>query len=160
MRQWKFIFIFGYIFLVVRIWALWFDRPFIMVDIEDKFILLLSTNILSMAILGLCWSLVAKYTVCNRLYVNNDSRCFFFSLLYKDVSLHLDFLYKLIKMFCGILYLLDTINLYDLVTSSTAGISRSFSWHLPEILILLKYRYLQTKIHTPHFCRLTGETWS
>ena len=39
------LFIVPYVFLVVRIWALWSQRPFIVGDIEDKFILLLSTNI-------------------------------------------------------------------------------------------------------------------
>jgi hypothetical protein len=37
----------------VRIGALLSDMPFIMGDIEDKFILILSTNILSMAVLDL-----------------------------------------------------------------------------------------------------------
>jgi hypothetical protein len=45
------------IFLIVRIWASWSDRPFIMGDIEDKFILLLSTNISSMPALELFWIL-------------------------------------------------------------------------------------------------------
>jgi hypothetical protein len=41
--------------------------------IEEKFILLLSTYILSVAILGLFWSPVENFTVCNRLYVNNEA---------------------------------------------------------------------------------------
>jgi len=45
------LFIVVYIFLIVRIPASWSDRQFIMGDIEDKFILLLSTNILSVAVL-------------------------------------------------------------------------------------------------------------
>jgi hypothetical protein len=47
------LFIVAYIFLIVRILALWSDRPFIVGDTEDNFRLLLSTNILSMAILML-----------------------------------------------------------------------------------------------------------
>jgi len=43
----------AYTVLIVRISASWSDRPFIMGDIEDKFILLLSTNILSTAVLFL-----------------------------------------------------------------------------------------------------------
>jgi len=37
----------------MRITTKWFDRSFIMGDIEDKFILLSSTNILSMAVIEL-----------------------------------------------------------------------------------------------------------
>jgi len=60
------------IFLTWRIWAAWSQRPFIMGDIEYKFILLLFTNILSMAVLELFWILVPKVTVCDRLYVANN----------------------------------------------------------------------------------------
>ena len=42
----------------------------------------------------------------------------------------------------GTLYKLNIINLDDLVTSSMAQISKSFSLWLGEILILLKYRFL------------------
>ena len=45
---------------------------------------------------------------------------------------------------------LNMINLGDLVSSSVAQISKSFSLQLCEILILLQYRSLQTKIHTPY----------
>jgi len=41
----------AYTVLIVRISASWSDRPFIIGHIKDKFILLLSTNILSMAVL-------------------------------------------------------------------------------------------------------------
>jgi len=59
-------------------WTSWTDRPFIMGDIKDKFIILLSTNILSMAVLELFWILVTKLTVCDILYiVNNEARCLF-----------------------------------------------------------------------------------
>jgi len=36
------LFIVAYIFIIVRICASWSDRPFIMGDTEDKFVLLLS----------------------------------------------------------------------------------------------------------------------
>jgi hypothetical protein len=40
--------------------------------------LLLSTNILSMAVLDIFCILVVKFTVCDRLYiVNNEESCFF-----------------------------------------------------------------------------------
>jgi hypothetical protein len=43
--------------------------------------LLISTNILSMAVLGLFCILVAKFTMCDRLYVvNNGESCFFWLL--------------------------------------------------------------------------------
>jgi hypothetical protein len=69
------LFIVAYIFSVFRIWASCSDRQFIMGDIEDKFIILLSTNILLMAVLVLFWSLVAKLTLCGRLYVVNNEVC-------------------------------------------------------------------------------------
>ena len=50
-----------------------------------------------------------------------------------------------LKFPVGILYKLNIINLNDLVPSSTAQISISFYLKLHEILILLKYMYLQTK---------------
>ena len=72
------LFIVAYIYLIVRIWASCSDRQFIIGDIEDKFILLLSTNILSVAVLELFWILVAKLPVCDRLYVCNDeASCWF-----------------------------------------------------------------------------------
>jgi len=43
----------AYIFLIVRILESCSQRPFIMGDIEDKFNLILPTNILSMAVLDL-----------------------------------------------------------------------------------------------------------
>jgi len=62
-------------------------------DIGDKFILLLSTNILSMAILGLFWKSCCKMYMCATDYMFIMTLdVFFFWLLYKDVSLHLDFL--------------------------------------------------------------------
>jgi len=66
------LFMVAYIFLIVRIWTSWSQRSFIMGDIEDKFNLLLSTNILSMAALELLWILVPNVTVCDRLYVVNN----------------------------------------------------------------------------------------
>jgi hypothetical protein len=57
---------------------LWSDRPFISVDIEDKFSLLLSINILSVAVLEIFQIFVAKFTVYDRLYVvNNEASCSF-----------------------------------------------------------------------------------
>jgi hypothetical protein len=53
----------------------------------------------------------------------------------------------------GGLYKLIIINSDDLVSSSMAQFSKSYSLQLCEILILLKYRSLWTKIHTPPFCR-------
>ena len=47
-------------------------------DRVDKFIVLLSTNILSMAVFELLWIPVAKLTVCNRLYIVNKEASFFF----------------------------------------------------------------------------------
>jgi hypothetical protein len=47
-------------------------------DVEDNFSLLLSTNILSVAVLESFCILLAKFTVCDRLYVVcNETRCFF-----------------------------------------------------------------------------------
>jgi hypothetical protein len=42
------------------------------IRVEDKFILLLSTNILPMAVPELFWIPVPKVTVCDRLYVVNN----------------------------------------------------------------------------------------
>jgi len=53
----------------------------------------------------------------------------------------------------GALYKLNIINLDDLVSSLMAQISKSFFLQLCEILILLKYRSLQTKMHTLPLCR-------
>jgi len=75
------VFIVAYIFLILRIWAPWSDRPFILGDIEDQFSLLLSTKILSMAVLELFWILVEKFPVWNRLYVSNMRLGFYFLLL-------------------------------------------------------------------------------
>jgi len=47
------VFIVAYLFLIARILASWFDRAFIVGNVEDKFILLLSTNILTVAVLEL-----------------------------------------------------------------------------------------------------------
>jgi hypothetical protein len=47
-------------------------------DVEDEFNLILSTKILSIAVLELFCILVAKFTVCVELYiVNNEFICFF-----------------------------------------------------------------------------------
>jgi len=46
-------------------------------DLEDKFILLLSTNVLSMAVLEVFWILVEKLTACDRMYVVNTDVSFF-----------------------------------------------------------------------------------
>jgi len=49
-----------------------------MVDVEDKFSLLLSTCVLSTAVLDFLLIHVAKFTVCDRLYVvKNEASCFF-----------------------------------------------------------------------------------
>jgi len=78
-----FIVAYKYIFLIVRISPSCSQRPFIRGDIEDKFVVLLSTNILSMAVLELFWILVPKVTMCNRLcIVNNEASYFFFSFLF------------------------------------------------------------------------------
>jgi hypothetical protein len=66
----------SYKFLIVRIWVSWPDRPFIIVDIEDAFILLFSTNILSIAVCGFLWVLVAKLNVCDWFYVVNNEVSF------------------------------------------------------------------------------------
>jgi hypothetical protein len=51
-------------------------------DIEDKFLLLLSANVLSLAVLELFLILVAKLTMCSRFCVNNkDLLCFLLLLL-------------------------------------------------------------------------------
>jgi len=43
-----------------------------------NFVLLLSSNTLSMVVLDLFWILVAKFTVCDRFYVVNiEASCFF-----------------------------------------------------------------------------------
>jgi hypothetical protein len=84
------LFVVAYIFLIVRIGASWSDRPFIMVDIEDKFIVLLSTDILWMAVLELFWILVAKLIVCDGLYVvNNEASCFFGCFQWDNLWLYL-----------------------------------------------------------------------
>jgi len=81
-------------------------------DTEDKYILLLFTNILPLAVLELFWILVAKFTVCDRLCVANNEASFFFGCfqsgnlclclqklkvplqVYIDISEHhVDFLY-------------------------------------------------------------------
>jgi len=66
---------------IVRIWASWYDKPFNMEDIVDKFILLLYANVLLMVVLELFWILVAKFTVYDRLYVVYDEASWFFLLL-------------------------------------------------------------------------------
>jgi len=59
-----------------------------MVDIEDKFNLLLSTCMLSMAVLELFWVHVANFTVCDRLYVvKNEASCFFGCFLWDNLCL-------------------------------------------------------------------------
>ena len=49
----------------------------------------------------------------------------------------------------GVLYKLNTVKQNELVSSSTAEISKLFSLQFCEILILLNYRSLRTKIHIP-----------
>ena len=71
------LFIVVYIFLNVRIWASCSDRPCTMGDIENEFIPLLSTNILSITALELFWIFVAKLTVWNRFYGVNKDTIFF-----------------------------------------------------------------------------------
>ena len=64
--------------LNVRIWALWCDKPLIMGDTEDISSSLISTIILSKAVLELFLNLVAKYTAYFRLYYFNiEASCFF-----------------------------------------------------------------------------------
>jgi hypothetical protein len=48
--------------------------------VKDEFSLLLSTKILSVALLDL-FRVVAKFTVCDRLYVVNNEDSLFFRLL-------------------------------------------------------------------------------
>jgi hypothetical protein len=56
------LFIVEYTLSIVRFCISWSDRPFIMEDIEDIFSALLSTNILSMAVIVLLSILIAKCT--------------------------------------------------------------------------------------------------
>jgi hypothetical protein len=50
--------------LTVRNWATWSDRPFIMGHVEDELSFVISTNILSTAVLELFFQvLIAKCTV-------------------------------------------------------------------------------------------------
>jgi hypothetical protein len=66
------------ILLIIRYWASWSDRLFIMEDVEDELNLILSTKILSIAVLESFRILVAKFTVCIKLYVVSNE--FFFWL--------------------------------------------------------------------------------
>jgi hypothetical protein len=50
-------------------------------DIENKFILILSTNILSMTVSDLLWMHVANLTVWDKLYVVNNEASRLFQLL-------------------------------------------------------------------------------
>ena len=128
---------------------------------EDKFIILLSTNMLPMAVLGLLWILVAKLTLCDRLYiVSNEASligCFQWDNLclwlhksalvfYRCFKTSSRFLMNWLKSPVVTLYTLNIINRW-LVSRSTAQNSKSFSLHLCEILILLKYRSLLIIIH-------------
>jgi hypothetical protein len=61
------LFVVACILFIVKIWASWSDRSLIMGYKEDKFILLLSTNRLTMAVLHLFWILIAIFIVCRRL---------------------------------------------------------------------------------------------
>ena len=169
-----------YIFLIMRIWISCSDRPFIMGVVEYKFMLLLSTNILLVAGLELFWTLVTNFTVCDRLYVVNHEGSCFFQLLSMRWSLFISpqiksstfkfihtfqsiiwFFINWLKSPVGTLYKLNIINVDYLVSTSTAQISKSFYLQLCEILILLKYKTLQTKIHAPPFCRFFAvEMWS
>ena len=62
----------AYIFLIVRIWASWSQRPFIMGDTEDKFILLLSTQCTE-----LFKMIVVVLTTCHTQYTWDSSICIF-----------------------------------------------------------------------------------
>lgn len=66
-----------YPFLFVRISTSCSDKPFIVGDIAHNFGILLSTIILTMAILGLFLIHVAKLTVYDRLYVVNKKFSYF-----------------------------------------------------------------------------------
>jgi len=57
-----FFFVVEYTLSTVRICVFWSDRPFIMEDIEDIFSALLSTNILSMAVIAILLILISKCT--------------------------------------------------------------------------------------------------
>jgi hypothetical protein len=65
------------ILLTVSNWSSWSDRPLIRGDVEGVCSLLLPTNILSMAVIDLFRILVAKFTVCDKLYVINNEASFF-----------------------------------------------------------------------------------
>jgi hypothetical protein len=74
------LFIVAYIFLFARIWALWFDRPVIMEDMEEKFNLLLFTDILLMTVFELFWILVVNLLSAT-LYVANNEASYLFRLV-------------------------------------------------------------------------------
>jgi len=80
------LFIVVYIFLIVRLWTSCSVTLFIVGDTAGKFILLLSTNIFSMAVLELFLIPYAKFTECNKLYVVNNETVFFSPLLSKRQS--------------------------------------------------------------------------
>jgi hypothetical protein len=89
-------FVVVYMLLIVRNWASWFDRPFIRGDVENDFNLLLSTNILSLAVPESFWILVAKLTVCDRFF-------FFSSSSSSSSSLQLIYLLFNSYNWCGII---------------------------------------------------------
>lgn len=70
-------FVVAYMLLIVRNWASWLDRPFIRGDVENDFNLLLTTNILSLAVPEPFWVLVAKLTVCDRFFFFSSSSSIF-----------------------------------------------------------------------------------
>ena len=57
-----FIFVVEYTLSIVTICVLWSDRSFVVEGIEDISSALLSTNILSMAVIAILPTLIAKYT--------------------------------------------------------------------------------------------------
>ena len=73
--------------------------------------------------------------------------------LYRYFKASSRFLINRLKSPVDALCKLNMISLDDLVSSSAAQISKSFSLQLCEILIFPQHRSLRTKIHTPTFCR-------
>jgi hypothetical protein len=77
--------------------------------------------------------------------------------LYKYFKVSSSFLRNLLKSPVGALDMLKTINLDAPVYSSPAQISKSFSLQFCKISILLTFRSLRIKIHTPPLCRCLWE---
>jgi hypothetical protein len=106
--------------------------------VQEEVSLALSIKILSMAVLDKFWTLVGKFTVCDRLCVFNRV-----NLLFTIVFIYLSPHIKIPILDCtgttglfrnslvspeGALYKLNIIRLADLVSSWTALISNSFSF--------------------------------